>query len=67
MQALDPFRHASGGDPLDLGHGIRTGRETDPLPLRQIIPVRGLVGVRDLVVLCDPVGHLVHQPRGLQP
>ena len=60
VQALDPGRHAAGGDPGDLGHVAELGAALEVVEVRRGVPLAQL-GV-DL----EPLGHLAHDALALQ-
>src|SRR5690606_33566378 len=58
VQALDPVRHSTGRDPLDLRHLAELG------PVGEVGLVRPAVGRHQLRVLREARGHLAHEATG---
>ena len=67
VQALDAGGHAAGGDAVNFGHGSDPGPGADLRAGRQVGLVGGAVVRRQGLVSPEPVVHLVHQARRLQP
>lgn len=67
VQTLDSGGHAASRDPLDLCNRPSALLRGDLCPIRQIPLMSRLVGLGKFGVLGQPLGHLRHESRGLQP